>query len=125
MTMDPDGKPRIREFGNIKPGTRKGRPRIDFKEQREPLIDVLETEDAVRIVAEVPGVEKQDINLRGSNTALMISVDTAHRKYYKEVDLPAQIDPKRAKSTYKNGILEVTLPKKAKEKPTGERISIE
>jgi len=49
--------------------------------------------------------------------------DTAERKYYREVKLPAKVDPKKAKTTYKNGVLEVTLPKKGKNR--GEPIKIE
>jgi len=36
VTIGADGKPQIREFGNVKPETRLGRPRINIKEQREP-----------------------------------------------------------------------------------------
>jgi HSP20 family protein len=101
--MGPDGRPRIQEFGNIKPETCMGRPQINVREQREPLVDILETDGNIRIVAEVPGVEKQDIHLHGTETVLTISVNTLQRKYYKEVDLPAKVDPKQAKSKYKSG----------------------
>ncbi|MBS7613189.1 Hsp20/alpha crystallin family protein [Candidatus Bathyarchaeota archaeon] len=47
------------------------------------------------------------------------------RKYYKEIELPEKVDPKKAKSTYKNGVLEVRLPKKKVEAPKGEPIEIE
>jgi HSP20 family protein len=56
---------------------------------------------------------------------LSISVDTAERKYFKEVDLPVNVDPKSAKSVYKNGVLEVTLTKREERKPKGEPIKIE
>ena len=125
MTIGPDGKPKITEFGNIKPGFGPGRPRIDIREEREPLVDVLTTDNEVKVIAELPGVEKKDINLHGTEDTLTISVDTPQRKYYKEVKLPAKVDPKKAKSSYKNGVLEVTLPKKEKEKPKGEPIRIE
>ncbi|RJS85739.1 Hsp20/alpha crystallin family protein [Candidatus Bathyarchaeota archaeon] len=124
ITIGPDGKPQIREFGNIKPATGPGRPRIDIREEREPLVDVMETDGEVKVIAELPGVEKKDIKLHGTETSLTISVDTPQRKYYKEVELPVKVDPKKAKSSYKNGVLEVSLPKK-KEKPKGEPIKIE
>jgi len=64
--------------------------------------------------------------LHGTEDTLTISVDTPKRKYFKEVEMPAKIDPKKAKTTYKNGVLEVTIPKiKEKEKPRGETIKIE
>jgi len=125
VTVGPDGKPQVREFGNIKSETRMGRPQVNIKEQREPLVDVLETDGEVKIIAELPGVEKENIKLHGTENTLTISVDMPQRKYYKEVPTPAGIDPKQAKSSYKNGVLEVTVPKKKKEKPKGETITIE
>jgi len=122
VKIGPDGKPEIREFGNVKP-SRFG-PRI--KEEREPLVDVVETDNEVHVVAELPGVEKTDIKLHGTEDTLTISVDTPQRKYYKEVKLPAKVNVKEAKTAYKNGVLEVTLPKvKEEKKPKGEPINIE
>ncbi len=125
MTIGPDGKPQIREFGNVKSGTLKGRPQVDVKEQREPLVDVMETDGEVKVIAELPGVEKKDIKLHGTENTLTISVDTPQRKYFKEVETPTKIDVKKAESIYKNGVLEVTVPKTKEEKPKGEAIKIE
>jgi HSP20 family protein len=125
VTVGPDGKPQVREFGNIKPGARLGRPQINIREQREPLVDTLETNNKIRVIVELPGVEKNDIKLHGTENSLTISVDTPQRKYYKEVEMPAQIEPNQAKSSYKNGVLEVTVPKKKEEEPKGEPINIE
>ena len=117
-----DGKPEIREFGNVQP-TRFG-PQI--KEEREPLVDIINVNGEIKVVAELPGVEKKDIKLYGTEDMLTISVDIPERKYYKEVELPAKVDPKNVKSAYKNGVLEVTLKKAEKEKkPKGEQIRIE
>jgi HSP20 family protein len=52
-------------------------------------------------------------------------VDTERRKYYKEVDLPAEVDPKVGKASFKNGVLEVTLTKIKKKRPTGEKIRLD
>jgi len=125
ITIGPDGKPQIREFGNIKPTREFGKPRIDIREEREPLVDVIESDGEVKVIAELPGVEKKDIKLHGTETKLTISVDTPQRKYYKEVELPSKVEPKKAKSTYRNGVLEVTLPKKEEKKLEGEPIKIE
>lgn len=128
ITLGPDGKPVIREFGNIKPTIypRIGgvKPVLDIKQEREPLIDVMPDKDKIKVIAEIPGVEKRDIRLYTTPEKLTISVDTADRKYYKELDLPENIDPKSAKSTYKNGVLEVIL-SRIKTKPKGEEIKIE
>ncbi|MDH5460222.1 MAG: Hsp20/alpha crystallin family protein [Candidatus Bathyarchaeota archaeon] len=122
VKIGPDGKPEIREFGNVKP-SRFG-PRV--KEEREPLVDILETDGEVRVVVELPGVEKDDIKLHGTENTLTISVDTPQRKYYKEITLPAKVKVKETKTQYKNGVLEVTIPKIKDEKKTkGEPISID
>jgi len=125
VTIGPDGKPQIREFGNVKPEAKFGKPQINIKEEREPLVDIFSTDGEVKVVAELPGVEKNDIKLQGTEKTLTISVETPERKYYKEVDLPAKVDPGKAKSAYKNGVLEVTLQKKEEEKPKGEPIKID
>jgi len=132
MTVGPDGKPQIREFGNVKPSLKpetpfgSRRPSLDIKEEREPLVDVVSTDNEVKVVAEVPGVDKKDIKVYTTEKTLTISVDTPQRKYYKEVELPTPIDPKTAKSVYKNGVLEVTMTKaKEEKKPKGEMIKIE
>jgi HSP20 family protein len=122
VTIGPDGKPIIREFGNVKPSMKPGL--LDVKSEREPLVDIMEEAETVKVVAEVPGVERNDIQLYGTERNLTIKVDTPTRKYFKEVELPAEVDPKSAKSTYKNGVLEVVL-KKTAPKPKGEPIKIE
>ncbi len=122
VKIGPDGKPEINEFGNLKP-SRRG-PLV--KEEREPLVDIIETDGEIHIVVELPGVDKKDIELHGTEDALTISVDTAERKYYKEVTLPAKVRVNEARTGYKNGVLEVTLPKAGEEKKTkGEPINME
>jgi HSP20 family protein len=120
MKIGPDGKPEIQEFGNIKKSI-KG---PEVKEEREPLVDVVETDSEIRVVVELPGVEKTDIKLHGTEDSLEISVDTPQYKYYKEVTLPAKVKVKEAKSSYKNGVLEVILPRAEIKKPKGEEIDI-
>ena len=129
MTMGPDGKPIIREFGNVKPSAKPSvfgapRPGLEVKVEREPLVDTIEEDSTIKVVAEVPGVERDDINLECAENTLIISVDTPARKYYKEVELPSQVDPESAKASYRNGVLEVTLTKR-RARPKGQRIKIE
>lgn len=122
MKIGPDGKPEIQEFGNIKKGL-KGPPQV--KEEREPLVDIVDTNDEIRVVVELPGVEKGDIKLHGTEDSLEISVETTQSKYYKEAQLPAKVKVREATSTYKNGVLEVVLPKaEPDKKPRGEPINI-
>ncbi len=121
MKIGPDGKPEIQQFGNIK----KSLKGPEVKEEREPLVDVVDTNGEIRVVAELPGVEKTDIKLHGTEDSLEINVDTEQNKYYKEVKLPAKVKVHEAKSTYKNGVLEVIIPKIEAEKSKGEQIDIE
>ena len=111
ITIGPDGVPKIEEFGNIR--RRRGtKPSItEISEEREPLVDVLDEDDKVRIIAEMPGVEKEKIKLKVQDRKLIIKASNEHRKYYKEVDLPSEVDIKKAKATYRNGVLEIEIPK--------------
>ena len=119
IEIGPEGLPRIRTFGNIR---RRGiMPEIT--EEREPLVDVYEEKDKVRVIAELPGVEKEDIELRVTDNTLTIDTKKGARKYYREVTLPTRVVGKDAKANYKNGVLTVELPK-IKEEKKGERISI-
>jgi len=121
MRIGPDGKPEINEFGNVKPS----RSGPEVREEREPLVDVIETDGEVRVVVELPGVEKKDIELHGTEDSLTITVDNPERKYFKEVQLPVKVKVKEAKTGYKNGVLEVIFPKMIDEKkPKGEQINI-
>ena len=114
VTIGPDGKPVVREFGNVKSG--EARPWKAIQDKREPLVDVVSSGSEVRVIAEMPGVKKEDIDVTVNERSMVISVDTEDRGYYKELDLPGTVDPKGAKSTYNNGILEVTAPLKSPHK---------
>jgi len=111
VTIGPDGKPVVREFGNVKPGA--GTLLKAIQDKREPLVDVVSSDKEVRVIAEMPGVKKEDINITVNERSLTISVEKEDRPYYKELELPGVVDPKGAKSTYNNGILEVTIPLKS------------
>jgi len=121
MKIGPDGKPEVRQFGNIK----KSLKGPEIKKEREPLVDVVETDGEVHVVVELPGVEKSDIKLHGTEDSITISVNTTRSKYYKEVQLQTIVKVKEAKSSYKNGVLEVVLPKIEPSKtPEGQPIDI-
>ena len=112
VKIGPDGRPIIREFGNLKPGLGAGRPPLNLRDQREPLIDVIEDEETVKVVAELPGVGKEDIKLYAVERTLTIEVDTPKRKYYKKLELPVKVDETSARSTYRNGVLETVMRKR-------------
>jgi HSP20 family protein len=122
VKIGPDGKPEINQFGNLRP-SRRG-PQV--KEEREPLVDIIETEGEVHVVAELPGVDKKDIQLHATEETLTISVDIPQRRYFKDVKLPVRVRVTEAGTNYKNGVLEVTFPKIEREKKTkGEPIKID
>ena len=135
MTIGPDGKPHVKEFGNVKStgngdggskniGQYIGKPQISA--EREPLSDVTSTDKEVKVVLEMPGIRKEDIKINAYEQKVEIkTADNSQRKYHKILDLPKSADIETARSTYNNGILEVTFDKKKEEKPKGKEIKIE
>lgn len=109
LRMGPDGRPRFSEFGNVRQGQRQ--PELGLEDAREPLVDVQESEHTIAITAELPGVDKQDINVRAKTNELVLKVETEGRRYFKRIDLPASVDPQTTKATYKNGVLDIEVEK--------------
>ncbi|MCH7660951.1 MAG: Hsp20/alpha crystallin family protein [Euryarchaeota archaeon] len=72
-------------------------------------VDVHETAEQIRVIADLPGVEKGDIGLTCDGKALTISAQNDRREYDERVSLPGRVDEHSARATYNNGILEVTL----------------
>ena len=124
VKIGPNGKPIIREFGNMKPtqGGKEG-PALSLQDQREPLVDIIDEGDQVRVLAELPGVDKDAIHLYVEEHTLTIKVESLERRYYKELSLPSEVVGSSSKSTYRNGVLETIL-KKRKQRDRGTRITI-
>lgn len=122
INIGPDGKPHVSEFGNRSLKDSNGRQ--SFTEEREPLTDLIESENEVAITVEIPGVEKNDIDLKATEDTLEIHVNTSTRKYHKVVDLPCTVKPKTTKATYKNGVLDVSIKKKQDKSDEGYKINI-
>ncbi len=121
--IGPDGKPSFGQFGNLKP---KAYGDIEATDVREPLIDVFKEEDKVRVIAEVPGINKGDIKLSGSERTLTIKAHSQSRKYEKSVSLPVAVLINTAKAKYKNGVLEVIIEvKEDKNKKKDYKIEVE
>ncbi|MBI4361196.1 Hsp20/alpha crystallin family protein [Candidatus Micrarchaeota archaeon] len=108
MRVGPDGKPHVEQFGNVQQGK--------IKNEREPLVDVVNAAHEVRVVVELPGVEKKDIHMNSEKGVLHIDVGDAERAFTKDVHLPEGTVEKSAKASYKNGILEVLFQKKGGKK---------
>ena len=101
------GKPVVESFGNVKK-TPKG-PKVE--EEREPITDVFDEDQEIRVYAEMPGVNEADIKLDLTEDILDISAQTGDRKYNKEVLLPAKVQADTMTSSYANGILEIKVKK--------------
>ena len=131
MTVGPDGKPKVREFGNVKSPFNIG-TRADFftkpliSSEREPLADITTTDNDVKVVVEIPGVRKENIKINVYDNSLEItSTGTEERKYREVIEIPPEADIETATSTYKNGILEIVFKKKEQSKPKGRQINID
>jgi HSP20 family protein len=113
MRVGPDGKPFVDSFGNM---NAKQEGKGDIKQERDPLVDIYEEDEMVIVVMEVPGVDKDQVELRASPNELEVFAETSDggphpRKYHKIIQLPTEINPDVAKARYQNGILEVKLSK--------------
>jgi HSP20 family protein len=83
-------------------------------EEREPIVDVFEEEDYLRVMAQLPIVKVNEIELKVGNSNLTINAGPSTKIYCKTVELPAPVEKKIVQSSYRNGILEVKLKKKMK-----------
>jgi len=129
MTIGPDGKPKVREFGNVKRpagfgfGFGSSKPKIVG--EIEPLIDVATTDKEVKVTVEIPGVAKDKIKIDVYDSTVEVKSEDPQRKYHKIIDLPLDANIETAKSKYINGILEITFDKKKETKPKGKQIKID
>ena len=120
MTQHPGEEPEMREFGNIQPFGRN----VKMEDERKPLIDVMETTEEVHVIAEMPGVDRTDVQLDTTESRLDIKAQNEFRKYSESVELPVKVDPHSAKATYRNGVLEVRL-KRVQPEAEKSHISVE
>jgi len=114
VNIGPDGKPRIEDFGNKQKQSPNGELKIS--EEREPLTDIIEGDEDVAVTVEIPGVEKEDIDLNVTKENIEIRVTNPKRKYHKILDLPCGVKPKTTNATYKNGVLDIVIKRKEKKK---------
>ncbi len=103
IKIGPDGKPIIEEFGNFRPEEKK----LEVRDEREPLTDVIDHGKEISVIAELPGVEEKEIKVKVSKGKLVIDVPG---KYYKEIKLP-KVARNSMKWRFKNGVLEINIKK--------------
>jgi HSP20 family protein len=72
-------------------------------------VDVQETDDDLRVLADLPGIRKEHIDLRCDGEVLTISANASDRSYDERVRLPGRVDETSATASYNNGVLEVVL----------------
>lgn len=102
-------------------------PEFATLEGKMPKVDVLERDNEVIVRAEVPGVDKKDLDVSVSDSTVTIKGSTRHEEkeekgdfyrheistgaFCRSVALPSEVDGSRAKASFKDGMLELTLPK--------------
>jgi len=104
-----DDRPRVEPFGNIRKDRESGRTVV--QEVREPVVDIFEEEDHVLVLAEMPGVSAEDVNITVEDDLLTISAARGDKKYRKEVLLPASTTKEKTHVTCNNGVVEIRCQK--------------
>ena len=108
----PIEKPGVRGYvaqGRFQLGEPLRFPKQALDETREPLTDIFEDEDHVKLYVELPGVEKDDIQLNTTDAHAEIKA----KNFYKTIALPIRnVEFEKATANYKNGVLEVIIPKR-------------
>ncbi len=101
-------------------------------EGKPPSVDIIDRDDEVVVKAELPGVDKDDIDISVTSNTVSIKGSTSHEEkeekgdYYRcemsrgsfarTMSLPAEVDESKSKAKFKDGILELKLPKLKKSK---------
>lgn len=101
-----DGKPKIREIDD-----NPEQDDAEYGDDFEPLVDIIEDETVLVILIALPGIKKDDIDLRITENCLSVSVDSEDFEWYDELSLPVKVSTKSAHASYKNGVLEVRIEK--------------
>lgn len=95
-----------------------------------PKMDVIDRDKELVIKAELPGIDKEDIDVSIANNRLLVKAKSRHEEkeekgdfikqeirsseVYRSVQLPGEVDDDKVKTSFKNGLLELTIPKKEK-----------
>lgn len=132
MTVGPDGKPVVREYGNVRPGLSAGLgegdsccPPASPKGGLEAETIVDDKEGILKMVAEMPGVEKEDVKIVVDGETVSIDADRDKKSYHAKVALDKKVDGGTAKATYRNGILELAFKLADPEPPKGTAVEVQ
>jgi len=108
-----EGKFKIRgrfEARHLAPDKPSMRKEVSPPMPQESPADIFDEEDHIKVIAEIPGAEEEDIKINLEKDVLTISVNVPDHKYHQELKLPCEAKGKPKKS-YRNGILEVRITK--------------
>jgi HSP20 family protein len=124
ISIGTDGKPHIREFGNVRP-SQKGL--VEQSEVREPLVDssINEKENTMIITAEMPGITKEDVKVTMEEGLVKIHAEKGNKKYHTELPVDKELDEDTTKASYINGVLELRIQFKKPLKPKSKEIKVE
>ena len=100
-----DDGPRVEPFGNIRKDRESGHTVVH--EVREPVVDVFEEVDHVLVVAEMPGIGVEDVEITLEDDLLTIAAGRGDKKYRKEVLLPVSCAREKVQVTCNNGVVEI------------------
>ena len=116
--LGPEGKPAIQFFGNS-PTMADG--------FRTPLSEQVfdEKKGVLRLVLDMPGVEKGDIELSVAEDKAVVKAERGDRKYRAEIGLKAQVEPDSGKAEYRNGVLEISFSLRDKTNKGYRRVDID
>ncbi|MDO8626951.1 MAG: Hsp20/alpha crystallin family protein [Candidatus Diapherotrites archaeon] len=119
---------RFPDFDNFFPELKRFNDSANSRDIRSPVLDVIDEGQNLKIVAELPGVEKKDIKFDISEGYISLSAkhkqeitgegknffhqERSFNSFHRRFPLPTEVLPEKAKAEFKNGILEVVLPKK-------------
>ena len=105
-----------------------------------PAVDIYESEDSVVVKAEIPGVEKEQISVETKDGILTLHgerkfekevkeenyhrIERAYGTFHRSFSLPSSVEQDRISAKFKEGVLEVTLPKKERAKPKQIKVDV-
>jgi len=112
ISDDAGREPLISSFGNVKKNEEE--TKIELTEDREPLVDIIEKEKELSVIAEIPGVEKESIKIDAYPNEVHIEAKDHNRSYNRDVALDSMIDTKPTSVLFKNGVLEINFNKSKK-----------
>jgi HSP20 family protein len=120
IKISKDGKPVMQKIGESQ---KEFSQAIAQVKPKEPLVDVRQDSKNFFLVAEMPGILKEDIDVRLNG--LELSISSASGEFFKKISLPFAVEEMPEKSAFNNGILELAFKRKIPEAIAGKKINVE